>query len=220
MPQPSTINSQNFLKHEWRKHEKLYYLPKNAPEFVDVPEFGFYTISGEGNPNSEKFPDYIQALYAVSYAVRMSPKKNMAPTGYFDYTVYPLEGMWDLSAEGRKNFNAVIDKDELVFTLMIRQPDFLAEDEALRLLDWAIKNKDIELLKEVTYQRIQEGTCVQMMHLGSYDNEPESFERMEQFSEREGLTRLSKVHREIYLSDIRKVAPEKLKTILRYKVSE
>jgi hypothetical protein len=218
MPQPSTINSQQILKHEWRKHEKAFYLPKNKPEFVDLPEFGFYTISGSGNPNSKKFPDYIQALYAVSYALRMSPKKNLAPKGYFDYTVYPLEGVWDLSEEGRKKFNGVIDKNELVFTLMIRQPDFLGKDDAKGILDWAIENKDVELLKEVKYQRFHEGPCVQMMHVGPYDNEPESFARMETFAQDNGLIRLSKKHREIYLSDARKTAPDTLKTILRFQL--
>ena len=212
------LSSKPSSKHEWRKHEKQFYLPKNAPEIIDVPEFGFYTISGSGNPNSEEFPDYIQALYAASYAVRMSPKNDMAPLGYYDYTVYPLEGVWDLSEKGRRNYKGVIDKDELVFTLMIRQPDFLGNEDALRILDWVREIKDIKLLDEVKFQRIEEGLCIQMMHLGSYDKEPESFERMEQFSEKEGLIRLSKVHREIYLSDARKVVPDKLKTILRFQL--
>ncbi len=219
MLKSSTIKLQQTAKHEWRKHEKRYYLPKNTPELVDIPEFGFYTISGEGNPNSDEFSDYIQALYAASYAVRMSPKKNMAPIAYYDYTVYPLEGVWDLSEKGRENYNGVIDKDELVFTLMIRQPDFLAEKDAIRLLDWAKQNKDAKLLSEVKYQRSQEGVCVQMMHLGSYDDEPGSFAQMEAFAKDQGLVRLSKVHREIYLNDARKTTPEKLKTVLRFKIT-
>ena len=218
MPQPSTLNSQQSLQHEWRKQEKAFYLPKNKPEIVDLPEFGFYTISGKGNPNSDEFANYIQALYAMSYAVKMSPKKGLAPEGYVDYTVYPLEGVWDLSEDGRKNYTGVIDKNELLFTLMIRQPDFVTEDIALQFIEWAKKNKDVPLLDEVKYEQIQEGACIQMLHVGPYDNEPESFARMETFAQEQGVSRLSKIHREIYLSDARKTAPEKLKTVLRFQL--
>jgi hypothetical protein len=77
------------MKHEWRKHEKQFYLPKNKPEIIDIPEFKFFSIRGQGNPNDDHFPDYIAVLYSLSYAVRMSPKKGIAPEGYFEYTVYP-----------------------------------------------------------------------------------------------------------------------------------
>lgn len=206
------------MKHEWRKKEKELYLPKIKPEVIDIPEFNFLTISGEGNPNSEFFSEYIGALYAVSYPIKMTLKKRPKPDGYSDYTVYPLEGVWDINEEAKKTFNGTINKDDLVFKLMIRQPDFVTEDFALEMIESAMRKKPNELIKEVKFERITEGKCVQMMHIGSYDNEPESFEIMEAFAETENLNRISKMHREIYLSDFRKVNEEKLKTVLRFQV--
>src|SRR5690606_3535439 len=98
------------------------YLPKNKPELVSLPAFKFYTIEGEGNPNDAFFAEYIGVLYSLAYGVKMSPKKGLEPKGYFDYTVYPLEGVWDLNEEGRKKYKgSTIDKNDLVFKLMIRQ---------------------------------------------------------------------------------------------------
>lgn len=207
------------MKHEWRKKEKELYLPKTKPEVIDIPEFNFLTISGEGNPNSEFFSEYIGALYAVSYPIKMTLKKRPKPDGYSDYTVYPLEGVWDINEEAKKTFNGTINKDDLVFKLMIRQPGYVSEDFAKEMIESARRKKPNELIKEVKFERITEGKCVQMMHIGSYDNEPESFEIMEAFAETQNLKRISRVHREIYLSDFRKVAEEKLKTILRFRVS-
>jgi hypothetical protein len=206
------------MKHEWRKKEKTIYLPKNKPVKIQVPEFGFFTIEGEGNPNDDYFPEYIGVLYSLSYAIKMSPKKGMAPEGYFDYTVYPLEGVWDINEEAKKTFSGNIDKNDLVFKLMIRQPDFVDEAFALELIERVKISKPHALLNEVKFERISEGDCVQMLHLGSYDGEPESFRIMEDFAGQENLIRKSKVHREIYLSDARKVEPEKLKTVLRFEV--
>lgn len=207
------------MKHEWRKKEKELYLPKTKPEVINIPEFNFLTISGEGNPNSEFFSEYIGALYAVSYPIKMTLKKRPKPYGYSDYTVYPLEGVWDINEEAKKTFNGTINKDDLVFKLMIRQPGFVSEDFAKEMIESARRKKPNELISEVKFERINEGKCIQMMHIGSYDNEPESFEIMEAFAESENLKRVSKIHREIYLSDFRKVAEEKLKTILRFRVS-
>lgn len=207
------------MKHEWRKKEKELYLPKTKPEVIDIPEFNFLTISGEGNPNSEFFSEYIGALYAVSYPIKMTLKKRSKPDGYSDYTVYPLEGVWDINEEAKKTFNGTINKDDLVFKLMIRQPGFISEDFANEMIESARRKKPNELISEVKFERIIEGKCVQMMHIGSYDNEPESFEVMEAFAKSEKLRRVSKIHREIYLSDFRKVAEEKLKTVLRFSVT-
>ena len=206
------------MKHEWRKHEKNLYLPKNKPEIIDVPKLNFFSIKGEGNPNSESFGDYIAVLYLLSYAVRMSYKKDYIPDGYFDYTVYPLEGAWDTNEEAKKNFNGVLNKDDFIFNLMIRQPSFVTEKFAGEIISLTMKNKPHELLSKVKFESIDEGKCIQMLHLGSYDNEPASFELMEKFAEEQGLVRESKVHREIYLSDARKTAPKKLKTVLRFGV--
>ena len=93
------------MKHEWRKHEKEFYLPKTRPELVKIPKFKFFMIKGRGNPNDAFFADYIQVLYSLSYAVKMSPKAGIAPEGYYDYTVYPLEGVWDISAEAKEDFS-------------------------------------------------------------------------------------------------------------------
>lgn len=207
------------MKHEWRKHEKPFYVPKAYPEVLDIPAFKFFVIDGEGDPNGEAFPAHIEVLYSLAYAVKMSPKKGLAPAGYVDYTVYPLEGIWDLKAAARDNFDGKLNKDDLVFRLMIRQPDFVDEAFAQRMIAMTQERKPHPLLERVTFETLKEGPCIQMMHLGSYDNEPESFRRMEAFAEQANLQRLSKRHREIYLSDFRKVAPEKLKTVLRFQVA-
>jgi len=186
---------------------------------VKIPEFKFFTIDGKGNPNDEFFGDYIGVLYSLSYAVKMSPKKGLAPKDYYEYTVYPLEGVWDISEEAKANYNGKLDKNSFVFKLMIRQPNFVMNDFALDIIERTKKAKLHKLLDNVKFEIIEDGTCVQMMHLGSYDNEPESFKQMELFAATNKLTRSSHTHREIYLSDARKVSPEKLKTVLRFKVN-
>ncbi|MBT34554.1 MAG: hypothetical protein CMO01_33245 [Thalassobius sp.] len=207
------------IKHEWRKAEKGFYLPKNKPEVIEIPEFNFVTLNGEGNPNSEYFSECIGALYAISYTIKMNLKKDEnKPIGYSDYTVYPLEGVWDINDEAKANYNGTLDKDSLVFKIMIRQPDFVDENYFNKMLELALEKNANPLLKQVKFEKIIEGRCVQMLHIGSYDDEPASFERMEKFAETENLIRQSKIHREIYLSDFRKVPAEKLKTILRFKV--
>jgi len=206
-------------KHEWRKKEKDIYLPKNTPEVITIPPFKFLTISGAGNPNSPHFSDYITVLYSISYAIKMTLKKtNDLPLGYYDYTVYPLEGIWDINDEAKKNYSGKLNKDDLVFNLMIRQPDFVSIDYFNAILKGVKIKKPNVLLDEVKFQTLEEGQCIQMLHVGSYDSEPESFKKMEEFAHKNGLSRKSKIHREIYLSDFRKVAPEKLKTILRFSV--
>lgn len=207
------------MKHEWRKKEKEIYLPKNEPEVIKVPEYKFLTIEGEGNPNSDFFPEYIGVLYALSYTIKMSPKKGIKPKGYFDYTVYPLEGVWDINDEAKKTYDGKIDKNDLIFKLMIRQPDFVDEEFVKKMMEQTKKKKPHVLLEKVKFEKITDGKCIQMMHLGSYDNEPESFKIMEEFAAKENLFRMSKAHREIYVSDFRKVAAEKLKTVLRFKVA-
>lgn len=206
------------MKHEWRKKEKAIYLPKTKPEVIDVPAFNFITIEGKGNPNNPDFMDYIGVLYSLSYAVKMNLKKRVQPEGYVDYTVYPLEGIWDITEEAKKNFTGSINKDDLVFKLMIRQPSFVTEYFFYEMLVLTKAKKPHALLGTAKFETITDGKCIQMIHLGSYDTEPKSFKLMEEYAAQVNLTRLSKVHREIYLSDVRKVAPEKLKTVLRFKV--
>jgi hypothetical protein len=206
------------MKHEWKKHEKNLYMPKAKPELVTVPQQKFFMIKGQGNPNSEEFSEKIGVLYSLAYAVRMMPKSGYTPEGYVEYTVYPLEGIWDLTEEGRKL--ASLDKDELVYTIMIRQPDFVTEDVVSRAFENVRKKKPHPLLEEVTFGTIEDGLSVQMLHIGSYDEEPQSFAAMNEYAKNNGLERMSMLHREIYLSDARKVEAEKLKTVLRYKVKQ
>lgn len=204
------------MKYDWKKDDKAFYLPKNKPEIITLPAFKFFSIRGEGNPNDDFFADYIGVLYALSYAVKMSPKQGFSPHNYFEYSVFPLEGVWDITDEAKAAFTGKIDKNSLVFNLMIRQPDFVTEAFAQETLERVRKKKPHVLLEKVKFETIEEGNCVQMMHLGPYDTEPQSFEQMKQFTESLGKKRKSLLHREIYLSDARKVAPEKLKTVLRF----
>lgn len=206
------------MKYEWRKKEKSLYLPKDNPEIVDIPTFRFLSIRGSGNPNGKLFSEYISVLYAVSYAIKMTLKKDIKPDGYIDYTVYPLEGEWDITDEAKKVFQGKINKDDLVFKLMIRQPDFVKDDFVRKMIEITKKKKNHPLLDQLKFETLSEGKCVQMLHVGSYDNEQTSFAVMEAFASKNGLVRLSKVHREIYLSDFRKMAADQLKTVLRFKV--
>jgi hypothetical protein len=167
------------MKHKWKKNEKHFYLPKNKPELISIPKFRFFTIEGSGNPNNDFFAEYIGVLYSLSYGIKMSPKKGIEPKGYFDYTVYPLEGVWDLNEEAKKSFNGTINKNDLVFKLMIRQPDFVESDFTLQILEYTKKKKPHDLLEKVRFEEIIEGDCIQMLHIGSYDDEPASFRIME-----------------------------------------
>lgn len=210
------------VKREWKKEEKAFYLPKAKPELIEIPPMTFYTLDGVGNPNSPEFSNYIEALYQASYSVRMSHKGKEIPPGYYEYTVYPLEGIWSLTEEGieiqslSEDHSVMAIKNHLKFKLMIRQPDFLDPQLSEKLLENANKKKPNALLKEVKLETIADGLCVQMLHNGSYDEEPESFAQMEAFTSTKGYTRVGKTHREIYLSDARKVKPEALKTVLRF----
>lgn len=204
------------MKHEWRKHEKNLYMPKEKPEIVTVPKQKFLMIQGKGNPNNEEFAERVAVLYSLAYAIRMMPKQGYTPEGYFEYTVYPLEGTWDLTEEGRQL--DVLNKNELLYTIMIRQPDFITDDVINRAFETVRKKKPHPLLDQVTFSTIEDGLSVQMLHVGSYDNEPQSFKLMKDFIANNNLEILSLVHREIYISDARKVEPSKLKTVLRYMV--
>lgn len=209
------------MKKEWRKHEKSLYLPKEKPETVIVPSMKFAVVSGSGSPGGDDFVEAVEALYSISYGIKMSNKKGDAPKEYTDYTVYPLEGVWDLNEEGRKKYlenDGIIDKSNLVYDLMIRQPDFVTDEFFKRILEQVEKKKPNPKLKNAKLVEIEEGQCVQILHVGSYDDENRSFEVMENYCTKNNLSRTEKMHREIYLSDARKVTPEKLKTVLRVKV--
>jgi len=146
----------------------------------------------------------------------MSPKQGFAPASYEEYAVFPLEGVWDIDDEAKKNYNGTLDKNTLVFNLMMRQPNFVTPDFAAEAIARTKKKKPHELLDKVKFETIEEGRCVQMLHDGSYDSEPASFAKMKEFADSTNLVRISMLHREIYLSDARKTASEKLKTVLRF----
>ncbi len=204
------------MKYEWKKEAKELYVPKTKPILITVPEFHFFMINGKGNPNSPAFAEVIGVLYSLSYAIKMIPKKGVTPDGYVDFSVFPIEGIWDLEEDARGL--EILDKDRLVYTLMMRQPDFVTTTLANEIIEMVKKKKPHPLLDEVTFDSYTDGLCVQMMHIGSYDTEPASFAMMEEYCTQNNLKRLSKVHREIYLSDARKTHPDKLKTVLRFKI--
>ena len=208
------------MKHDWKKIEKQFYLPKTKPELVKVPPFKFFSIRGHGDPNDKPFQEKIAILYSLAYTVKMSPKNNFAPKDFFEYTVYPLEGFWDLSEEGKKTDSEKLVKSQLIFNLMIRQPDFVTPEFALEAIERTKRKKNHPLLEKVKFEIIKDNDCIQMMHIGSYDNESDSFRQMEDFCLKCGYKRESKQHREIYLSDFRKVPRNKLKTVLRFKISK
>jgi hypothetical protein len=203
------------MKYEWKKQEKEFYLPKEKPESVVVPKFKFFMLNGKGNPNNAEFSEAVTVLYSLAYAVKMLPKKGITPVGYFDYTVYPLEGVWDLAEEAR--VLDVLDKDSLIYTIMIRQPDFVTDELAEEVVKGVKAKKPHPLLDEVKFTSLEEGLCVQMLHIGPYDDEPKTFSQMEEYCTQQGLKRTSKIHREIYISDPRKTEPNKLKTLLRFR---
>jgi hypothetical protein len=208
------------MKHDWKKNDKGFYLPKQKPELIKIPPFKFFSITGQGDPNEKLFAENIGVLYSLSYSIKMSTKKGLAPKGYFEYTVYPLEGVWDLSEEAKKLNPDKLDKSLLVFNLMIRQPEFVSKDFALETIDRVSRSKPHVLLEKVKFEIIEDSDCIQLMHFGSYDDEPASFKEMEDFCKENNFTRISRQHREIYLSDARKVSPDKLKTVLRFRINK
>lgn len=204
------------MKYEWKKHEKSLYFPKQIPEVITIPKQTFFMLKGKGNPNSDSFAEKIGVLYSLAYAVRMMPKQGCIPEGYFEYTVYPLEGLWDLTEKGKQS--GTLNKDELLYTIMIRQPDFVTTGVVNKAFEIVRKKKPHPLLDDVIFGTMEDGLSVQMLHLGSYDDEPKSFKIMNDFIANNNLVKSSLIHREIYLSDARKVQPDKLKTVLRYMV--
>ncbi len=209
------------MKHEWRKQEKEIYLPSTKPVQITIPQYRYITLSGKGNPNNPFFSECIGVLYNVAYTIKMNIKKEQnLPAGYKDWAVYPLEGVWDISDEAKKISGKKLNKDDFIFELMIRQPDFISADFFNKMLELTKVKKPHPLLDAVEFKTITDGECLQMLHVGSYDNEPESFKQMEEFAADSNLKRICKAHREIYLSDFRKVPVEKLKTVLRFQVEK
>jgi len=209
------------MKHVWRQKEKSIYLPKQNPEIIDLPVMKYFTYSGSGFPAGEEFLDAVKSLYSMSYGIRMLHKSDEVPKGYFEYTVYPLEGEWDLNQKGRDLYESgvlPIDlKGYFEFKMMIRQPSFVDEELFNKI---AMQKSKDPLIKNVVFEEISEGLSCQMMHIGSYDDEPESFKIMEEFCTENGYIRTEKRHKEIYISDPRRVEVEKMKTTIRFKIKK
>lgn len=203
-------------KVDYKKNYKSLYLPKNEPSLVMVPAFKFVTITGSGDPNGEEFALATGALYSFSYSVKMSYKSKNIPDNYYEYVVFPLEGEWDLVDKEKSN----TDKNNYKYKIMIRQPDFLTDALFIRFLSETKIKKPNKYLDSLLFEEIEEGLCCQMLHKGSYDEEVKSFSVMDSFCEVNGYKRDMLTHREIYLTDPRKTEKDKLKTVLRYRVSK
>lgn len=199
------------MKYEWKKQEKELYGVKTVPAVVTVPEQNYIMISGEGNPNDADFSNRVSALYSVAYAVKMAYKKA-AQGGIDDFAVYPLEGVWQ-KIEGDE-----LVKENLRYTLMIRQPGFIEKDRIDAALECAKVKKPNPLLEEIRFEIVQGGTCVQILHIDAYDDELVSFAMLDKFARALRLTRAESCHREIYLNNANRTEKSKLKTILRYMV--
>jgi hypothetical protein len=197
---------------------KQLYLPSaKQPQILRVPPMNYAMIDGAGDPNtSEAFQDAVGALYGVSYGIKMLPKKGAAPPGYFEYKVNALEGLWDMP-EG-EDFDPA-DKSRLIWTLMIMQPPFVtpALFDEVRIAQR--DKKKLAALDQVRFETLDEGLCAQVMHIGPFDAEPATFERLHAFIGEKGYARPEMGHHEIYMSDFRKAAPEKLKTVLRVRIA-
>lgn len=204
---------------DYKKEYKEFYLPPKKPGIVTVPPINYIAVRGKGNPNIEggEYKQSIGLLYAIAFTIKMSKKGNHQMEGYFDYVVPPLEGFW------WQDNSKVIDytrKEDFHFISVIRLPDFVTREE----FDWALeeatrkKKQDFSKVEFLTYD---EGLCVQCMHIGSYDDEPETVDKMHAFMREQGYEldiTDKRYHHEIYLSDARRVAPERLRTVVRHPV--
>lgn len=208
-------------KLDYKKEYKDLYLPKTKPSIIDVPEMLFIAVNGEGDPNTGKeYKEALNILYALSYSIKMSKMNGTQPEGYFEYVIPPLEGLWYANGVAFDGLN-VTDKSKFKWISMIRQPEFVTE-EVFETAKTALQKKKPELdLSKARLIKMKEGLCVQIMHKGSYNDEPASIERIKRFAEANGYSEdLSehRLHHEIYLSDPRRCAAENLKTIIRHPV--
>jgi hypothetical protein len=201
---------------DYKKTEKELYLPKTTPSVIDVPQMTFITVDGKGDPNtSVEYAAAVELLYGLSYTIKMSNKANL------QYVVPPLEGLWSIDDDFRGGGAAINDKSKFIWTMMIRQPDFVTAEifEAAKAT-LAKKKPNLDTSK-AKLETIVEGLCVQVMHIGSYDEEPATVAALDRFATQNGyLLDINEIrrHHEIYISDPRKVAPEKLKTVLRHPI--
>ena len=194
-------------------------MPKGKPEIVDVPEMNYIAVRGKGDPNQPggEYKEAVGMLYTIAYTIKMSKKTDHHIEGYFDYVVPPLEGFW--WQEGKEGMDYG-HKEDLCWISVIRLPDFVTEEDFRWAVQEAEKKKGLDLSK-VEFLRIREGLCVQCMHTGPYDDEPETVSLMDRYLAENGYENDfsdDRRHHEIYLSDVNRTAPEKLRTVIRHPV--
>ncbi len=205
-------------KFDYKKEYKDIYIPKRKPMIIEVPTMNFIMVDGEGAPEDKEYQDAMQVLYSLSFTIKMSKKSGQQPDGYFEYVVPPLEGLWWCNG-GRLDWN--VPKTKWLWTSMIRQPEFVTEE----VFKWAVeeckkKKPDIDVSK-ARFVPFTEGLCVQMMHIGPYDEEYTSIELIDKFIAENNLTDITDdvhKHHEIYLSDPRRTSKERLRTVLRFPI--
>lgn len=205
---------------DYKKEYKEFYAPPKKPTIVDVPPMNYIAVRGSGDPNAEdgEYKQSIGLLYAIAFTIKMSKKGDHQIAGYFDYVVPPLEGFW--WQDGATDEIDYSRKEDLSFISCIRLPDFVTRED----FEWAIAEataKKEQDFSKVEFLPVSEGLCAQCMHLGPYDSEPETITKMHEFAESQGCVPDfgdKRLHHEIYLSDPRRCAPEKLKTVIRHPV--
>ncbi len=204
---------------DFKKVYKEFYMPKNKPGIVSVPSMNYIAVRGQGDPNQEdgEYKQSIGLLYGIAFTIKMSRKGSHQIDGYFDYVVPPLEGFWWQDGVAGIDYS---HKEDFKWISVIRLPDFVTRAD----FEWAVreattkKKTDFSKVEFMTYE---EGLCVQCIHIGSYDDEPATVSLMHAYMEQEGYVldiTDQRLHHEIYLSDARKVAPEKLKTVIRHPI--
>jgi len=204
---------------DFKKEYKEFYMPKNKPQIVTVPKANYIAVRGNGNPNEADgaYQQAMSVLYSVAYTLKMSYKTDYKIEGFFEYVVPPLEGFW--WQEGIDGVDYT-NKDAFQWISVIRLPDFITEKDFNWAVETAAKKKKLDC-SSAEFLTIDEGSCVQIMHIGAYDNEPETVAVMDAFLEETGYVNdfsETRLHHEIYLSDPRRTAPEKLKTVIRHPI--
>jgi len=206
---------------DFKKEFKEYYMPKNKPQIVEIPTMNYIAVRGKGDPNDEngEYKRAIEVLYAVAYTLKMSYKTDYKINGFFEYVVPPLEGFWRSENGGAFDY---ADKSQLRWISVIRLPDFVTEKDFTWAVETASKKKKLDC-SAAEFLTLNEGLCVQIMHNGSYDDEPATVELMDKFITENGFQNdfsNDRLHHEIYLSDPRKSLPEKWKTVIRHPIKK
>lgn len=206
---------------DFKKEYKEFYMPKNKPEIVDIPPMNYVAVRGKGNPNAEggDYQRAISILYTVAYTLKMSYKTDYKIEGFFEYVVPPLEGFW-----WQDNIKGIdySSKETFNWISVIRLPDFISERDLAWAVETAAKKKKIDC-SPAEFLTIDEGLCVQIMHLGSFDSEPSTIALMDNYLKEQGFVNDingQRLHHEIYMSDARRVAPEKWKTVIRHPIKK